>query len=102
MPEKDVMPQKRKFTPLPQRSAKKCHISQASITRLTVRRYASAMNVFFRWRKAEGLCAKVDFAELDLQLGEYLNHLCQNERPLYLGIHCIAGFKKSVHDARST
>jgi integrase len=88
------MPQKRKYTPLPQRSAKKCHISQASITRLTVSRYVSAMNSFFVWRRAKGLGAEVDFADLDLQLGEYLNHLYQNERPLYLGINCIAGFKK--------
>ena len=94
MPEEDVMPQKRKFTPLPQRSAKKVYISQASITRLTVSRYTSAMNSFFRWRRAWGLCAKPEFAELDLQLGEYLNHLYQNDRSLYLGINCIAGFKK--------
>ena len=94
MPEEDVMPQKRKFTPLPQRSAKKVHISQASITRLTVSRYTSAMNLFFRWRRARRLCAKPEFAELDLKLGEYLNHLYQNDRPLYLGINCIAGFKK--------
>ena len=40
------------------------------------------------------MCADPNFPEFDLQLGEYLNHLYQSDRPLYLGTNCIAGFKK--------
>ena len=88
------MPQKRKHTPSAQQSKVREHISQASITRLTVYRYLSAMNLFYLWRKAKGLTANPNFAELDMQLGGYLNFLFQNNKPLYVGINCIAWFKK--------
>ena len=90
----NLIPQKRKHTLSPQQSKPREHISQISITRLTVRRYLSAMNSFYTWRKAKGLNANPNFPELDLQLGNYLNFLFQRGMPLYLGINCIAGFKK--------
>ena len=89
-----LMPRKRKYTLLPRRPNKKTHLSHASITRLTVEKYISAMNSFFQWRRAEGLSTNPDFPELDMQLGTYLNHLYQQDMPLYLGTNCIAGFKK--------
>ena len=52
------------------------------------------MNSFFTWRRAKGLNANPKFPELDLQLGNYLNWLYQGNKPLYLGVNCIAGFKK--------
>ena len=88
------MPQKRKYTPSAQQSQPRSHISQASTSQLTVRRYLSAMNSFYKWRKARGLKANPKFSELDLQLGDYLNFLYQRGMPLNLGINCIAGFKK--------
>jgi integrase len=94
MPVENLMPRKRKHTPSSRQSQNKKHISQASITRQTVTRYISAMNSFFSWRRANGLNANPKFPELDLQLGNYLNFLYQNDKPLYLGINCIAGFKK--------
>ena len=66
------MPQKRKHTPSTQQSKPREHISQTSITRLIVRRYLSAMNLFYVWRKARGLEAKPKYPELDRQLGNYL------------------------------
>ena len=87
------MPRKARYSPT-RRPIVKRHISVASITRQTVRKYTSAMNSFFKWRKAKGLCAQPDLIELDLQLGNYLNYLYQNDLPLYLGTNCIAGFKK--------
>ena len=88
------MPQKRKHTPSTRRPVLRKHISQASITRLTVTRYMSAMNSFYVWRRAEGLNANPRFPELDVQLGAYLISLYQGDKPLYLGINCIAGLKK--------
>ena len=70
------------------------HLSHASITRLTVNRYISAMNSFFRWRQAQGLCRNPNFPDLDMQLADYLNDLYHRDQPLYLGINCIAGLKK--------
>ena len=93
-PAEILMPQKRKYTPSALQSKPREHISQVSITRLTVRRYLSAMNSFYLWRKANGLNANPNFPELDVQLGNYLNFLFQKGMPLYLGISCIAGFKK--------
>ena len=89
-----MMPRKPKFATSPRKSLVKKHISLASITRQTVNRYLSAMRLFYDWRRAEGLSANPNFPELDLQLGNYLNHLYQGDRPLYLGTHCIAGVKK--------
>ena len=88
------MPQKKKYTASIRQPKVLKHISQASITRLTVTRYLSAMNSFYTWRRTNGLESEPKFSELDLQLGNYLNYLFQNEMPLYLGVNCIAGFKK--------
>ena len=52
------------------------------------------MNSFFVWRRSNGLNANPNLRELDLQLGDYLNHLYLRDMPLYLGTNCIAGFKK--------
>ena len=92
VPECNLMPQPRKHKTSSRRSVIRNHISQASVTRLTVRRYFSAMNSFFDWRRAEGLNANPKYPELDLQLGAYLNFLYQKDMPLYLGTDCIAGF----------
>ena len=86
------MPRKRKFTPPSRGPTLKKHLSHASITRQTVNRYLSAMNSFFRWRRAKHLSSNPDFPELDMQLAEYLNYLYQGDLPLYLGTNCIAGF----------
>ena len=88
------MPQRRKYTRSSPQSKAKVHISQASITRLTVKKYLSAMKAFYEWQRAEGLSAHPNLPEFDLQLGEYLNYLYQGGMPLYLGTNCIAGFKK--------
>jgi integrase len=88
------MPQKRKFTPPSNRPTVRKHLSHASITRQTVKRYLSAMNSFFNWRKAKALSRNPDFPDLDMQLAEYLNYLYQEDLPMYLGTNCIAGFKK--------
>ena len=94
MPDGNIMPRKRKHTPSSRRPVLRTHISQASITRQTVSRYLSAMNSFYKWRRAEGLNASPKFPELDMQFGSYSNFLYQNDMPLYLGTNCIAGFKK--------
>jgi len=61
------------------------------------------MNSFFTWRRAKGLNADPKFPELDLQLGNYLNLLYQGNKPLYLGVNCIAGFIKKINpDANAT
>ena len=52
------------------------------------------MNSFYTWRRTNSLSTTPKFSELDLQLGNFLNFLFQNEMPLYLGTNCIAGFKK--------
>ena len=88
------MPRSRKTTRLPRRTIVKPHLCQASVTRLTISKYMSAMNLFYRWRRTKGLTTNPNFSEFDLQLGEYLNDLYQMDKPLYLGINCLAGFKK--------
>jgi hypothetical protein len=93
------MPQRRKYTPSTRKTTVKKHLSHASITRLTVNRYISAMNSFFRWRQAQGLCRNPNFPDLDMQLADYLNDLYQRDQPLYLGINCIAGLKKITRGA---
>ena len=88
------MPQRRKYTRSSPQSKPKVHISQASITRLTVKKYLSAMKAFYEWRRTEGLSVHPNLPEFDLQLGEYLNFLYQGGMRLYLGTNCVAGFKQ--------
>ena len=76
-----LMPQRRKYTRSPQQSQVRKHISQASITRNIVKPYMSAMKLFYKWRKAQGLTANPDFPEFDLQLGEYRIFLYQGDMP---------------------
>ena len=94
MPDRYLMPQTWKHKPSSRRPVIRKHISQASITRLTVQRYLSPMNSFYDWRRAEGLCANPRLSELDMQLGAYLIVLYQGSMPLYLCTQCIAGFKQ--------
>ena len=101
VPGRRLMPQKKKYSASIRHPKVLKHISQASITRLTVTRYFSAMNSFYKWRRTNGLKNEPKFSELDLQLGNYLNYLYQNEMPLYLGVNCIAGFKKFFPNANA-
>ena len=78
----------------PTRNAKKEHVSQISVSRRTILRYRSAMNLFIKWRKTEGIPPSSDFPELDSQLGEDINYLYQNDCPLYRGGDVLAGYKK--------
>ena len=79
------MPQPRKYTNPPRKSLVKKHVSQISVSQDIIKRCNSAMELFFKWRKPEGLEASPDSAILDEQLGSYVNYLYQNDMRLYLG-----------------
>ena len=87
------MPVRAKFK-RPTRSAKKKHISEISVSQKTILRDRSGIQLFYKWRKSEGLAPSSDFPELDVQLVEYINFLYQNDMPLYRGGDVLAGFKK--------
>ena len=87
------MPVRSKFK-RPTRATKKKHISEISVSQKTVLRYRSGIQLFYKWRKSEGLAPSSSFSELDVQLGEYINFLYQNDMPLYRGGDVLSGFKK--------
>ena len=89
MPDWNVMPQKRKHKPSSRRPVLRKHISQASITRQTVKRYLYAMNSFYDWCRAEGLCANPKFSEFDMQLGAYYFFVSERYVPVpRYELHC--------------
>ena len=87
------MPVRSKFK-RPTRATKKKHISEISVSQKNVLRYRSGIQLFYKWRKSEGLAPSSSFSELDVQLGEYINFLYQNDMPLYRGGDVLSGFKK--------
>ena len=92
------MPVRSKFK-RPTRATKKKHISEISVSQKTVLRYRSGIQLFYKWRKSEGLAPSSSFSELDVQLGEYINFLYQNDMPLYRGGDVLSGLRNFTRGA---
>ena len=74
-------------------STKQGHVKYAGLQLGTIHKYNLAINRFFVWLSSAEKALFVSLAELDEAIGEYVNHLCQDDLPVGWASDVVCGFK---------
>ena len=82
------------------RSVLSTHLKLVGIRSSTISLYRRALLEFLAWRKSVGLTKCRDYAELDLQLADYISHLYSKGDPLYRAANALSGMKKFMPQTR--
>ena len=73
---------------------RKAHIRYEAITTGTIHRYEVAILRFFQFLRLHDRVYPATLAELDVEVSEFINHLYQDDSPLYWATYLVCGFKR--------
>lgn len=76
------------------------HLKLVGIRSSTIRLYRRALIEFLSWRKSSGYTGCRNYADLDLQLADYIAFLYAKGDPLYRAANALSGLKKFVPQTR--
>ena len=68
----------------------------------TIHKYNLAINRFFVWLKSAEKSLPVSWDELDEAIGEYINHLYQDDLPVGWASDVVCGFKRFYPKCRKS
>ena len=83
-------------------STKQGHVKYAGLQLGTIRKYNLAINRFFVWLNSAEKTLPVSLDELDEAIGEYINHLYQNDLPVGWASDVVCGFKQFYPECRKS
>ena len=72
----------------------KQHIKYEGLQPMTIKRYRRQINCFFEYLNDNDLDLPVDFDDLDETVGEFINHLYQDDYPINYGNDLLSGLKR--------
>ena len=72
----------------------KQHIKYEGLRPMTITRYRRQINCFFEYLSDNDLDLPVDFDDLDETVGEFINHLYQDDYPINYGNDLLSGLKR--------
>ena len=83
-------------------STKQGHVKYAGLQLGTIHKYMLAINCFFVWLNSAEKYLPVSLDELDEAIGEYINHLYQDDLPVGWASDVVCGFKRFYAKCRKS
>ena len=78
------------------------HVKYAGLQLSTIRKYNLAIKRFFVWLDSAEKTIPVSLEDLDEAVGEYINHLYQDDLPVGWASDVVCGFKRFYPKCRKS
>ena len=83
-------------------STRQGHVKYAGLQLGTIHKYNLAINRFFVWLSSAEQSLPVSLDELDEAIGEYINHLYQDDLPVGWASDVVCGFQRFYPKCRKS